>query len=180
VYPGAVRERGAQLTVTVLRSVLDQLSLAIFIFRGLRLFYTNSHARRLNDRLRAKYRIELLVLLRDHLAEFRERPSQRDPAIALTGNDKEPFFVQLMELRGRHDDVAVSVREIGTDITAFKDRYRLSQREVQIIELVLHGYRNRDIAATLGITPATTKKHLSRVFDKVGVDSRAQLASRLA
>jgi two-component system, NarL family, response regulator LiaR len=51
---------------------------------------------------------------------------------------------------------------------------------VQIIELVLHGYRNRDIAATLGITPATTKKHLSRVFDKVGVDSRAQLASRLA
>ncbi len=85
-------------------------------------------------------------------------------------------------MRGRHDDVAASgVREIGTDITAFKDRYRLSQREVQIIELVLHWLpRNRDIAATLGITPATTKKHLSRVFDKVGVDSRAQLASRLA
>jgi DNA-binding CsgD family transcriptional regulator len=180
VYPWAVRERDGQLTVTVLRSVLDQLSLAIFIFRGQRLVYTNSPARRLNDRLRAKYRIELVVLLRDHLAQFRERPSQRDPAIALTGNDKEPFFVHLMELRGRHDDVAVSVREIGTDITAFKDRYRLSRREVQIIELVLHGYRNRDIAATLGITPATTKKHLSRVFDKVGVDSRAQLASRLA
>ena len=35
-------------------------------------------------------------------------------------------------------------------------------------------------ATTLGITPATTKKHLSRIFEKVGVDSRAQLASKLA
>jgi DNA-binding NarL/FixJ family response regulator len=175
-----VRESGGQLTATVLRSLLDQLSLAIFIFRGQRLVYTNSPAGRLNERLRAKYRIELVVMLRDHLAQFRERASQSGQAIALTGNDKEPFFVHLMELRGRHGDVAVSVREIGTEISAFKDRYRLSRREVQIIELVLHGYRNRDIAATLGITPATTKKHLSRVFDKVGVDSRAELVSRLA
>jgi DNA-binding CsgD family transcriptional regulator len=175
-----VRDDDARLTATVLRSLLDQLALAIFIFRDQRLIYTNSPARRLHDRLRAKYRVELVVMLRDHLAQFRERPAQLGPAIALTGNDKEPFFVHLMELRGRHRDVAVSVREIGTEITAFQERYRLSQREVQIIELVLHGYRNRDIAATLGITPATTKKHLSRVFDKVGVDSRAELASRLA
>ena len=85
-----------------------------------------------------------------------------------------------MELRGRHGDVAVSIREIGTDISAFKDRYRLSRREIQVAELVLRGYRNSHIATTLGITPATTKKHLSRIFEKVGVDSRAQLASKLA
>ena len=98
----------------------------------------------------------------------------------LTGHDNEPFVVHLMELRGRHGDVAVSIREIGTDISAFRDRYRLSRREIQVAELVLHGYRNSHIATTLGITPATTKKHLSRIFEKVGVDSRAQLASKLA
>jgi DNA-binding CsgD family transcriptional regulator len=88
--------------------------------------------------------------------------------------------VHLLDLRGRRQEVAVTVREIGSDITAFKERYHLSRREIQIAELVLRGYRNSLIATTLGITPATTKKHLSRIFEKVGVDSRAQLASKLA
>ena len=117
-------------------------------------------------------------MLLDHLAQSRDRSQQADTAIALTGHDNEPFVVHLMELRGRHGDVGVSIREIGTDISAFKDRYRLSRREIQVAELVLRGYRNSHIAATLGITPATTKKHLSRIFEKVGVDSRAQLVEQ--
>ena len=173
-------ERAKALSATVLRSVLDQLSLAIFVFRRERLVYTNPPATRLVNRLRTKYHIELLVMLLDHLAQFRDRSQHAGTAIALTGHDNEPFVVHLMELRGRHDDLAVSIREIGTDISAFKDRYRLSPREIQVAELVLRGYRNRHIAAALGITPATTKKHLSRIFDKVGVDSRAQLVSKLA
>jgi DNA-binding NarL/FixJ family response regulator len=160
--------------------VLDQLSLAIFVFRRERLIYSNPPATRLITRLRTKYRIELLVMLVDHLSQSRDRAQQAATAIALTGHDNEPFVVHLMELRGRHGDVAVSIREIGTDLSAFRDRYHLSRREIQVAELVLRGYRNRHIAATLGITPATTKKHLSRIFEKVGVDSRAQLASKLA
>lgn len=167
------------LSATVLRSVLDQLSLAIFVFRRERLVYTNPPATRLIHRLRTKYQIELLVMLRDHLAQSRDR-SQQGTAIALTGHDNEPFVVHLMELRGRQGDVAVSIREIGTDLSAFQDRYHLSRREIQVAELVLRGYSNRHIAATLGITPATTKKHLSRTFEKAGVASRAQLASKLA
>ena len=174
-------EPARALSATVLQSVLDQLSLAIFVFRGERLVYANPPATRLVNRLRTKYRIELLVMLLDHLAQSRDRAQQDGGAvITLTGHDNEPFVVHLMALRGRHGDVAVSIREIGTDISAFKDRYRLSPREIQVAELVLRGYRNRHIAAALGITPATTKKHLSKIFDKVGVDSRAQLVSKLA
>jgi DNA-binding CsgD family transcriptional regulator len=168
------------LSATALRSVLDQLSLAIFVFRGERLVYSNPPATRLIHRLRTKYRIELLVMLLDHLAQFRDRSQQVGTVIALTGQDNEPFVVHLMELPGRHGDVAVSIREIGTDMPAYQDRYGLSRREIQVAELVLRGYRNSHIAQTLGITPATTKKHLSRIFEKVGVDSRAQLASKLA
>ena len=168
------------LSATVLQSVLDQLSLAIFVFRRERLVYTNPPATRLINRLRTKYHIELLVMLRDHLTQFRDRAQQAGTAMALTGHDNEPFVVHHMELRGRHGDVALSIREIGTDISAFKDRYRLSRREIQVAELVLRGYRNRHIATSLGITPATTKKHLSKIFEKVGVDSRAQLVSKLA
>ena len=189
-------DRSSVLSAASLRSVLDQLSLAIFIFRGERLVYTNPPATRLVQRLRNKYRIELLVMLHDHLAEFHESasaapatlaPPRRDrrsqqvgTVISLTGQDNEPFVVHLFELSGRNGDVAVSVREIGTDISAFRDRYRLSRRELQVAELVLRGHRNSHIALTLGIAPATIKKHLSSIFDKVGVTSRAQLASRLA
>jgi DNA-binding CsgD family transcriptional regulator len=174
-----VPDPGPPLSATVLRSILDQQTLAIFVFRGERLVYTNPSATRLVGRLRMKYHIELLVMLRDHLAQSRDR-SQGGTAIALTGHDNEPFVVHLMELRGRHRDVAVSIREIGTDMPAFKDRYHLSRRETQVAELVLRGYRNSHIAAELGFTSATTKKHLSRIFEKVGVSSRAQLVSKLA
>jgi DNA-binding CsgD family transcriptional regulator len=169
-----------ELSTAALRSLLDQLSLAVFVFRRERLIYTNPPASRLVERLRRKYQIELLIMLVDHLAVFRERAHEGATALTLTARGKEPFFVHLLELAGRHDDVAVSVREIGKEISSFKERYQLSDREVEVTELVLHGYRNRDIAAALGITVATTKKHLCRVFDKVGVDSRAQLVSRLA
>jgi DNA-binding NarL/FixJ family response regulator len=72
------------------------------------------------------------------------------------------------------------VRELGIEREAFRRRYALSTREAQVAELVLRGLSNQDIGRTLGVTPATVKKHLSRVFDKVGVDSRAQLMGRLA
>ena len=173
-------ERGKALSAMVLRSVLDQLSLSVFVFRRQRLIYTNPSATRLIARLRTKYRIELVVMLLDHLAQFRDRAQQGGAAIALTGQDNEPFVVHHMELRGRQGDVAISIREIGSDIAAFRDRYHLSRREIQVAELVLRGYRNSLIAATLGIASATTKKHLSSIFEKVGVDSRAQLASKLA
>jgi DNA-binding CsgD family transcriptional regulator len=164
---GDLPDRTSVLSAALLRSVLDQLSLAIFIFRGERLVYTNPTA-------------TLLVMLLDHLAQFRERSQPAGTVISLTGLDNEPFVVHLFELQRRHGDVAISVREIGSDISAFKDRYRLSRRELQVAELVLRGHGNSYIAATLGIAPATTKKHLSSIFEKVGVSSRAQLASRLA
>ena len=62
-------ERGYALSAMVLRSVLDQLSLSVFVFRRQRLIYTNPSATRLIARLRTKYRIELLVMLLDHLAQ---------------------------------------------------------------------------------------------------------------
>ena len=119
-------------------------------------------------------------MLVDHLAQSGERPQQTAATVTLTGNDNEPFVVHLMALPGRRGDIAVSIREIGSDMSVFKNRYRLSKREIQVIELVLRGSNNGHIAKTLGITPATAKKHLSRVFAKVGVDSRAQLTSKLA
>jgi ATP/maltotriose-dependent transcriptional regulator MalT len=42
----------------------------------------------------------------------------------------------------------------------------LSQREQQVVALICLGYRNYQIAQTLGIAPETVKTHLQHIFDK--------------
>ena len=52
----------------------------------------------------------------------------------------------------------------------------LTERELQIAELVHQGLTNREIAATVYISHKTVERHLSRIFAKVGVSSRTALA----
>jgi two-component system, NarL family, nitrate/nitrite response regulator NarL len=52
----------------------------------------------------------------------------------------------------------------------------LTTRETQIAKAVAEGRGNRDIAALLGITEQTVKNHLTSIYEKVGVESRLQLA----
>ena len=79
--------------------VIDGLSLAVFVFRHTRLVYSNAAAQELGKRLRASYRIELEVLLRDHLgahADHADRPKNRDetPTVTLlTATNGEPFYI---------------------------------------------------------------------------------------
>jgi DNA-binding NarL/FixJ family response regulator len=55
-------------------------------------------------------------------------------------------------------------------------RCRLSRREGQIIKLVAQGLRNKEIAFALNITEGTVKVYLSKLFSKVGVSDRYELA----
>lgn len=161
-------------------AIVDSLAVAVLVFRHHQLVYANAAAQQLGERLRAKYRSELSVLLRDHLMGLGERLDRTTTVSLLTGGHGEPFYVHVTPLDGEGRDVAVSVRELGTAMAAVRHRYRLSAREAEVVELVLLGYRNRDIAMTLGTSPATIKKHLTHVFDKVGVDTRTQLVARIA
>ena len=174
-----------QLSPTLSRAILDRLNLAVYVFRASKVGYCNPAAEHLRRRLRASYRIELDVVLRDHLPAVLDRrradedEDQRPLVSLMTASTGEPFYVHVIPLP-EPDLVAVTVRVIGAEIEAVRSRYRLSARESQVAELVLHGYRNAEIAGALGIAPATTKKHLTRIFDKVGVHTRSQLQTRLA
>jgi DNA-binding NarL/FixJ family response regulator len=53
---------------------------------------------------------------------------------------------------------------------------RFSPREQQIVSLLAHGCSNQEIADRLGLRLQTVKNHLSRVYRKIGVPNRVQLA----
>jgi DNA-binding NarL/FixJ family response regulator len=55
-------------------------------------------------------------------------------------------------------------------------RSELTAREQQVLELVERGFKNREIAAELGIRPGTVKIHLKHIFEKTGVRGRYGLA----
>ena len=52
----------------------------------------------------------------------------------------------------------------------------LTSREREILSAVVMGLTNREIAVKLSISEDTVKHHLSRIFDKVGVSHRLELA----
>ena len=55
-------------------------------------------------------------------------------------------------------------------------RSSLTSRELQVMELVERGMKNRDIAGTLGILTGTVKIHLRHIFEKTGIRGRYGLA----
>jgi DNA-binding NarL/FixJ family response regulator len=51
-------------------------------------------------------------------------------------------------------------------------------REREVVALVVEGRSNHEIGAALGITSKTVEAHLSRLFDRLGLQSRTELATR--
>jgi DNA-binding NarL/FixJ family response regulator len=74
-------------------------------------------------------------------------------------------------------DVSQLVESFRTQAAPSPDRkYDLSTQELELINAVTAGYTNKDIAARLAVSEETVKHHLTRIFHKVGVSSRLELA----
>lgn len=56
------------------------------------------------------------------------------------------------------------------------NRFELRPRELDVVELILQGKSNGDIAEILGVSLATVKIHVGNVLRKMGVDSRLAVA----
>jgi DNA-binding NarL/FixJ family response regulator len=65
------------------------------------------------------------------------------------------------------------------DLPDLPPRLALTNREVEIVQLVDQGMSNKEIAARLGIEIATVKNHVHNVLEKLQVHRRAEAAARL-
>lgn len=64
--------------------------------------------------------------------------------------------------------------EIATRLAEHLGEESLTDREVEVLQLVCDGSRNREIAESLFISEDTVKVHVSRIMDKLGAKDRTQ------
>ncbi|GGI23323.1 response regulator transcription factor [Pedobacter mendelii] len=57
--------------------------------------------------------------------------------------------------------------------------YGLTQREIQIVQLIRKGWKNKAIAESLHISEGTVKKHVENLFHKTGATGRVELIHKL-
>jgi DNA-binding NarL/FixJ family response regulator len=68
--------------------------------------------------------------------------------------------------------------KLSFDVRPANGAARLTQRERDVVGAVVDGLSNDEIATRLGISPKTVESHLRRLFERLGVASRTELATR--
>lgn len=87
--------------------------------------------------------------------------------VQMTGADGREYITILVE---RGETLVLRQRR-------FVLKWGLSQREAEILELIAQGKTGPESAILLGISHDTVRKHMSRVFEKLGVENRTAAAS---
>jgi DNA-binding NarL/FixJ family response regulator len=98
-----------------------------------------------------------------------------DPAVAsvvLRQVRKTPAAVAAGE------DRTVSIDAIDPEFEQMLDAYPLTERELEILELIVAGCSNAEIAERSYITVGTVKTHVRSILNKLGVDDRTKAAVR--
>lgn len=72
--------------------------------------------------------------------------------------------------------VIEAYRAQAAQLTSPSNRVKLSTKELQIIAGVTQGLRNKDIAQEVGTTEQVVKNYLRKIYDKLGVSDRLELA----
>src|SRR5262249_29101901 len=112
------------------------------------------------------------LLLGELLRRNRKRREARDHLRAAMSGFEQPGATPWEE-RARNELRATGETARKRDPSTLGD---LTPQELQIARLVASGARNREVAAQLFLSPRTIDYHLRKVFMKLGIASRAELA----
>jgi DNA-binding NarL/FixJ family response regulator len=75
-------------------------------------------------------------------------------------------------------NLLVETRRVPKPQSAFGGHHSLTSRETEVLQLVVNGKTNLQVATHLNVGEDTVKHHLTRIYQKVGVTSRLALALR--
>jgi two-component system NarL family response regulator len=83
----------------------------------------------------------------------------------------------LKAIRAVHEGHTYLPAVVAAALAAQLPRPDLSAREVQVLELIVRGLPNKQIAYTLNIAEHTVKNHVKNILSKLGVQDRTQAAT---
>ncbi len=75
--------------------------------------------------------------------------------------------------------ITAARRQADLDLASLMDKYELSQREREILALLMRGWKNKVIAKELFISENTVKVHVYNVYKKLGVNNRLAILELL-
>ena len=109
-------------------------------------------------------------------------PSDTDPPRLAIEHGARRLTLRLHQQAGDSEgggDWLIVMREVSDAkiIETMSLSFKLTAREAEVLYWVVKGKINRDIGDILGASPATVKKHLERVFAKLGVETRTAAAA---
>lgn len=82
-----------------------------------------------------------------------------------------------LQLEEALDEALMAIDLALTNTGDRKVNGRLTPREVEVADLVAQGLTNRQIADELVVTEATAAKHVEHILDRLGFNTRAQIAA---
>jgi DNA-binding CsgD family transcriptional regulator len=112
-------------------------------------------------------------------------PEQRSTLVAL---GHEFFSLRVMPLHGAADEpgaeqFAALVEPIvepladRVDFDLIKAKYRLSNREIDVLEALMSGRKDKEIANSVGLTAGTVRSYLKSIRAKLGVTTRTAIVN---
>lgn len=106
--------------------------------------------------------------------------AMRDNPGATVKVDRDSHALELVLLSAYRDhELLVRLNEVSpeADVEELRQRLPVTQREAEVLLWVSYGKPNRVISDILMISPRTVNKHLERIFEKLGVETRSAAAA---
>lgn len=122
------------------------------------------------------------VTLRDALRRWQELGVPYEVATARTvyaqalrdAGDERAAQESFATARALFDEIGVRLEaQVGEQVDARRLPGGLTEREAEVLRHVAEGLSNKEIAARLHLSVKTVSRHLSNIFTKIGVSSRA-------
>ena len=125
----------------------------------------------LSRAIRAQHIIEALQIGARGIVVHERLASDLQPALACISSGG--YWLGEQPVDGLVSALHQLVRE---QASPEQKNYGLTRRELDVLRLIVDGCSNREIAGRFTLSEETVKRHLSNIFDKVGVSTRLELA----
>lgn len=122
-----------------------------------------------------------LAALESYRRPFLEFGARMVPLLMVTlhsidlNSQAQTFAREILQIL---DPYSKNRKAVQDDVEMLKTSALVSARELEVLQLVLAGQTNREIARNLSVSESTIKTHLEKIYEKLNVNNRTQAILR--